>query len=30
MVDDICGQQHDTEGWLRGAAFRLELRKVGL
>jgi len=29
-VDAFCGQQHDTEGWLRGAAFDLELRKVGL
>jgi len=30
MVDDICGQQHDIEGWLRRAAFNLEFRKVGL
>jgi len=29
-VDSICGQQHDFEGWLRGAAFQLEMRKVGL
>lgn len=29
-IDYVCGQQHDIEGWLRNAAFSLELRKIGL
>ena len=28
-VEQMCGQQHDIEGWLRRATTDLELRKIG-
>jgi hypothetical protein len=28
-VEQVCGHQHDIEGWLRRATTDLELRKIG-
>jgi hypothetical protein len=28
-VEQICGQQHDIEGWLRRSSIDLEMRKIG-
>jgi hypothetical protein len=28
-VEQMCGHQHDIEGWLRRATTELELRKIG-
>jgi hypothetical protein len=30
VLDQICGQQHDIEGWLRRAETRLVEREIGL
>ena len=28
-VEQVCGPQHDIEGWLRRASIDLEMRKIG-